>query len=117
MARKAQGQQASGTGTGRPARRGSAASKRGKAATAPPTEGRLELRRDIAEYRAAAEAQADRVRERINAALEVSRRTREEIEARIASQLHTPTVVRKQATPARKRPRASSRTPRATSEK
>ncbi|RKH08602.1 hypothetical protein D7Y13_28660 [Corallococcus praedator] len=71
----------------------------------------MELRRDIAEYRAAAEAQADRVRERINAALEVSRRTREEIEERIASQLHTATVARKQATaPARKRKRTASRT-------
>ncbi|WP_244238327.1 hypothetical protein [Corallococcus terminator] len=102
MARKAQGQQGSGTDTVRPARRKSAAPRRA-ANTAPATEGRLELRRDIAEYRAAAEAQADRVRERINAALEVSRRTREEIEARIASQLHTPAVVKKQATPARKR--------------
>ncbi|RYZ37421.1 MAG: hypothetical protein EOO71_28095 [Myxococcaceae bacterium] len=92
-----------------PARRKSTTPRRA-ASTAPPTEGRLELRRDIAEYRAAAEAQADRVRERINAALEVSRRTREEIEERIASQLHTPTVVRKQAAPARKKRARTSRT-------
>ena len=109
MARKVQGQQGSGTETGRPARRKTATPRRA-ADTSPPSEGRLELRRDIAEYRAAAEAQADRVRERINAALEVSRRTREEIEERIASQLHTPRVVRKQAAPARKRTRASPRT-------
>ncbi|MBN9681677.1 hypothetical protein JYJ93_04540 [Corallococcus sp. NCSPR001] len=77
-----------------------------------PSEGRLELRRDIAEYRAAAEAQADIVRERINAALEVSRRTREEIEQRIASELHTPrvTAAKKAAAPARKRTRAAPRT-------
>ncbi|RKH60162.1 hypothetical protein D7V93_13740 [Corallococcus llansteffanensis] len=72
----------------------------------------MELRRDIAEYRAAAEAQADRVRERINAALEMSRRTREEIEQRIASELHAPRVEAKKATtkkaaPARKRTRAA----------
>ncbi|MFP2895681.1 hypothetical protein [Corallococcus sp. 4LFB] len=91
MARKAQGPQDTGNPAGgRPARRKTAPRK--KAGTANASEGRLELRRDIAEYRAAAEAQADVVRERINAALEVSRRTREEIEQRIASELHTPRV-------------------------
>lgn len=109
MARKAQGQQGSGTQAGeRPARRKTAARK----TAGTHSEGRLELRRDIAEYRAAAEAQADIVRERINAALEVSRRTREEIEQRIANQLHTPRVTaKKAAAPARKRTRASTRTP------
>lgn len=108
MARKAQGQQGSGTQAGeRPARRKTATRK--TAGTANAREGRLELRRDIAEYRAAAEAQADVVRERINAALEVSRRTREEIEQRIASELHTPRVVAKKAAPARKRTRASAK--------
>ncbi|MBU8900040.1 hypothetical protein DRW03_19700 [Corallococcus sp. H22C18031201] len=67
-------------------------------------QGRLAVRRDIAEYRAAAEAQAGRVRQEIEAALEVSRRTREEIEQRIASELHTPRRARKP--PARKRGRA-----------
>ncbi|WP_223742561.1 hypothetical protein NR800_26675 [Corallococcus interemptor] len=107
MARKAQGQQDSGTQAGaRPARRKTSTRKTASA----PSEGRLELRRDIAEYRAAAEAQADIVRERINAALEVSRRTREEIEQRIASELHTPRVTaKKAAAPARKRTRAASR--------
>lgn len=110
MARKAQGQQGSGTtqAAERPARRKTASRK--TAGTTNAREGRLELRRDIAEYRAAAEAQADVVRERINAALEVSRRTREEIEERIANQLHTPRVVEKKAAPARKRTRASTRT-------
>ncbi|WP_223640007.1 hypothetical protein [Corallococcus sp. EGB] len=109
MARKEQGQQGSGTQAGeRPPRRKTATRK--AAGTANAREGRLELRRDIAEYRAAAEAQADVVRERINAALEVSRRTREEIEERIANQLHTPRVAVKKAAPARKRTRASTRT-------
>ncbi|WP_253900075.1 hypothetical protein [Corallococcus carmarthensis] len=108
MARKAQGQQGSGTQTGeRPARRKTATRK--TAGSTLPSEGRLELRRDIAEYRAAAEAQADIVRERINAALEVSRRTREEIEERIASELHAPRVAAKKAAPARKRTRAATR--------
>ncbi|WP_233609823.1 MULTISPECIES: hypothetical protein [Corallococcus] len=109
MARKAQGQQGSGTQAGdRPARRKTATRKTGGTNNA--REGRLELRRDIAEYRAAAEAQADVVRERINAALEVSRRTREEIEQRIASELHTPRVVAaKKAAPARKRTRAAAK--------
>ncbi|MFB1484540.1 hypothetical protein [Corallococcus sp. RDP092CA] len=108
MARKAQGQQGSGTPSGeRPARRKTAPRRTGGGGAA---EGRLELRRDIAEYRAAAEAQADIVRERINAALELSRRTREEIEQRIANQLHTPRVAAKKAAPARKRPRAAPRT-------
>lgn len=105
MARKVQGHEGSETATDRPARRKT--STRKKADVAPATAGRLELRRDIAEYRAAAEAQADRVRERINAALEVSRRTREEIEERIASELHAPRVpaktVTRKAAPARKR--------------
>ncbi|WP_244221858.1 hypothetical protein [Corallococcus exercitus] len=109
MARKAQGHQDTGNqASGQPTRRKTTSRK--KAGTANASEGRLELRRDIAEYRAAAEAQADVVRERINAALEVSRRTREEIEQRIASELHTPRVTAaKKAAPARKRTRASTR--------
>ncbi|WP_233601589.1 MULTISPECIES: hypothetical protein [Corallococcus] len=108
MARKAQGQQGSGTQAGeRPARRKTATRKTAGGA---PSAGRLELRRDVAEYRAAAEAQAEIVRERINAALEVSRRTREEIEERIASELHAPRVTaKKAAAPARKRTRSSTR--------
>jgi hypothetical protein len=112
MARKAQGPQGSGEtqgtaqGAGRPSRRG--ATSRKTTGGSPPSTGRLELRRDIAEYRAAAEARADVVREQINAALDDSRRIREEIEQRIADQLHTPRVM-KPATPARKRSRASTR--------
>lgn len=48
--------------------------------------GRLTVRRDTAAYRAAAQEQASRVRESIEAALAEGRRTREEIEARIESQ-------------------------------
>jgi hypothetical protein len=113
MARKAQGQQGSGDtqgaaqGAGRPARRKATNSRRTTDRSVP-REGRLELRRDIAEYRAAAEARADVVREQINAAIDDSRRIREEIEQRIADQLHTPRVVRP-AAPARKRSRASTR--------
>lgn len=110
MARKAQEHPGGGThAAGRPARRKSTPRK---TASAPaPHEGRRVVRPDIAEYRAAAEAQAEIVRERINAALEVSRRTREDIEQRIADQLHTPHVARKAAAPARKRTRASPRPP------
>ena len=113
MARKAEGQQGSETSTDRPARRKTATRKKADVPAA--TEGRLAVRRDISEYRAAAEAQADRVRERINAALEMSRRTREEIEERIASELHAPRVPAKKATkkaaPARKRTRAATHAP------
>ncbi|AGC41551.1 hypothetical protein MYSTI_00192 [Myxococcus stipitatus DSM 14675] len=63
--------------------------------------GALALRRTTSEYRAAAEEQAARVREEIEAALVVARDTREAIERRIASELHAPPVppggVREQA--------------------
>ncbi|MCP3099231.1 hypothetical protein LZ198_10150 [Myxococcus sp. K15C18031901] len=52
--------------------------------------GALALRRTTSEYRAAAQEQADRVREEIEAALSVARSTREDIERRIADQLHAP---------------------------
>ena len=50
--------------------------------------GRITVRRDTAEYRAAAADQSARIRDEIDAALADARRTREEIEARIASQWH-----------------------------
>ena len=50
--------------------------------------GRLQVRPDTAEYRAAAQDQATRLRDEIDAALADARRTREEIEARIESQWH-----------------------------
>ncbi|HEX8703642.1 MAG TPA: hypothetical protein VF815_32700 [Myxococcaceae bacterium] len=50
--------------------------------------GRITLRRDTAEYRAAAADQSARIRDEIDAALADGRRTREEIEARIESQWH-----------------------------
>ena len=50
--------------------------------------GRITLRRDTAEYRAAADEQSSRIRDEIDAALADARRTREEIEARIESQWH-----------------------------
>jgi len=46
------------------------------------------VRRDTAPYRAAAQEQATRVREAIEAALAEGRKTREEIEARIEKQWH-----------------------------
>lgn len=52
--------------------------------------GSLALRRTTSEYRAAAEEQAARVREEIEAALAVARDTREAIERRIADELHAP---------------------------
>ncbi|WP_163993810.1 hypothetical protein [Pyxidicoccus caerfyrddinensis] len=64
--------------------------------------GSIALRRTTSEYRAAAEEQASRVREEIEAALVIARSTREQIEQRIADQLHTPRVVHK-THPVRKR--------------
>lgn len=52
--------------------------------------GRIALRRTTSEYRAAAEEQAAKVREEIEAALVQARSTREAIENRIAEQLHAP---------------------------
>ncbi|MDY7226391.1 hypothetical protein [Hyalangium rubrum] len=60
---------------------------RRKAGT-PRDTGRIQVRRETAEYRAAAQEQASRVREEIDAALADARRTREEIEARIEQQWH-----------------------------
>jgi hypothetical protein len=59
-----------------------------KAAGAQRDTGRIQLRRDTAEYRAAAADQSARIRDEIDAALADGRRTREEIEARIANQWH-----------------------------
>jgi len=50
--------------------------------------GRIQVRRDTAEYRAAAADQSARIRGEIDAALADGRRTREEIEARIEGQWH-----------------------------
>ncbi|WP_224240405.1 hypothetical protein [Hyalangium gracile] len=50
--------------------------------------GRIQVRRDTAAYRAAAQEQAARVREEIDTALADGRRIREEIEARIETQWH-----------------------------
>lgn len=57
--------------------------------------GSIALRRTTSEYRAAAEEQASRVREAIEAALVQARGTREAIEQRIAEQLHAPRVTHK----------------------
>ncbi len=50
--------------------------------------GRIQVRRDTSPYRAAAQEQATRIGDEINAALADARRTREEIETRIESQWH-----------------------------
>jgi hypothetical protein len=60
----------------------------GRKAAAKRDTGRLRVRRDTAEYRAAAQDQAARIRDEIDAALADARRTREEIEARIEGQWH-----------------------------
>ncbi|QSQ28449.1 hypothetical protein JY651_39510 [Pyxidicoccus parkwayensis] len=73
--------------------------------------GSIALRRTTSEYRAAAEEQASRVREEIEAALAVARSTREEIEQRIADQLHAPRVTHK-ARATRKRATGRSRAAR-----
>jgi hypothetical protein len=64
-----------------------AAGKR-KAGRTKRSAGRILVRRDTAEYRAAAQEQAARVREEIDSALAEARRVREEIEARIENQWH-----------------------------
>jgi regulator of protease activity HflC (stomatin/prohibitin superfamily) len=61
---------------------------RRKAGGAKRTTGRIQVRRDTAEYRAAGQEQASRIRGEIDAALADARRTREEIEARIEGQWH-----------------------------
>lgn len=61
---------------------------KGKAGEAKRSTGRIQVRRDTAEYRAAAQEQATRVREEIDTALAAARRIREEIEARIDTQWH-----------------------------
>lgn len=67
-------------------------SKRGagkrKAEPAKRSTGRIQVRGETAEYRAAAQEQASRVREEIDTALVAARRIREEIEARIEAQWH-----------------------------
>jgi hypothetical protein len=74
----------------------SKAAKRGtgkrKAGGARRSSGRIQVRRDTAEYRAAAQEQAARVREEIDSALADARRIREEIEARIETQWHNRTT-------------------------
>lgn len=64
------------------------AAEQGGAKGAKRTAGRIQVRRDTAEYRAAAQEQAARVREEIDTALADARRMREEIEARIETQWH-----------------------------
>lgn len=81
----------------------SGGAKRGRA-------GRLTVRRETAPYRAAAQEQATRVREAIEAALAEARRTRAEIEARIEKQWNNrePTA-RKRATARRRASRTKAR--------
>ena len=84
----------------------------GRAASTETTDrGSIALRRTVSEYRAAAEEQASRVRDEIEAALAVARSTRESIEQRIADQLHTPRVTHK-ARATRKRAGGRSRAAR-----
>lgn len=59
-----------------------------KTAAGERSSGRIQVRRDTAPYRAAAQEQAVRVREEIDSALADARRVREEIEARIENQWH-----------------------------
>lgn len=80
--------------------------------------GSLALRRTTSEYRAAAEEQAARVREEIEAALVVARDTREAIERRIADELHAPpgsfrATVQRKAAPQRKKAAARKKKPSA----
>jgi hypothetical protein len=72
--------------TQKAAKRGTAGER--KAGGAKRSTGRIQVRRATAEYRAAAQEQAARVREEIDTALADGRRIREEIEARIESQWH-----------------------------
>jgi ribosomal protein L18E len=65
-----------------------------KAGQAKQGAGRIQVRRDTAEYRAAAQEQASRVREEIDTALADARRVREEIESRIEEQWHHRPVVK-----------------------
>lgn len=60
----------------------------GRKAAASRDTGRIQVRRDTAEYRAAAADQSAQIRDVIDAALAEGRRTREEIEARIETQWH-----------------------------
>ena len=64
------------------------AGEKRKAGGAKRATGRIQVRRETAEYRAAAQEQAARVREEIDTALADARRMREEIEARIETQWH-----------------------------
>lgn len=94
MAEKAQ------QGTGRKTRSRNTAPRVGRGRGNTTTDrGSIALRRTTSEYRAAAEEQASRVREEIEAALVVARSTREAIEQRIADQLHAPRVSHKARTP------------------
>ncbi|MFL5347767.1 MAG: hypothetical protein ACJ8AT_23510 [Hyalangium sp.] len=74
------------TSTGKTGKRQGAGKR--QAGGAKRTTGRIQVRRDTAEYRAAAQEQAARVREEIDTALADARRMREEIEARIETQWH-----------------------------
>lgn len=91
------------SGTKSRARRTAPRVSRAEGNTAAADRGSIALRRTTSEYRAAAEEQASRVREEIEAALVIARSTREQIEQRIADQLHTPRVVHHKTHPARKR--------------
>jgi len=83
-----------------------AAGKRGAAAKR--TTGRIQVRRDTAAYRAAAQEQATRVREEIDTALADARRVREEIEARIETQWHNRPATKTAAKSGGRRRRAKS---------
>lgn len=61
---------------------------KGEAKRAKRSSGRLQLRRETAPYRAAAQEQAARVREEIDTALANAQRIRAEIEERIETQWH-----------------------------
>jgi hypothetical protein len=89
------------------AKTGKQAAGKRKAGGAKRTTGRIQVRRDTAEYRAAAQEQASRVREEIDTALADARRMRAEIEARIETQWHNRTAP-KAATGRTGRPRSRS---------
>jgi hypothetical protein len=73
------------------------AARKSKAVRAKRSSGRIQVRKDTAEYRAVAQEQAARVREEIDIALAHARRMREEIEGRMESQWHNRPVRRKKA--------------------
>jgi hypothetical protein len=72
------------------------------------SEGRLQVRRDTAPYRAAAQEQAARVREEIDTAVADGQRIRAEIEARIETQWHNRPAPKAAAAKSGRRRRAKS---------